>query len=84
MARYEGKRVGGTVAVHFIKKNMRYLETALALLDGDEYSEEEKYAWNRKLEREREEHKSGGDGDGSITEGKERSRKVEVEEVAGE
>ena len=84
MARYEGKRVGGTVAVHFIKKNMRYLETALALLDGDEYSEEEKYAWNRKLEREREEHKGGGDGDSSITEGKERSRKVEVEEVAGE
>jgi len=63
LARYEGKRVGGTVAVHFIKKNMWYLETALALLDGDEYSEEEKYAWNRKLEREREE--GGGDGDSS-------------------
>lgn len=35
-ARYEGRRVGGTVAVHFIKKSPWYLETALALLDGDE------------------------------------------------
>ncbi|KAI0032761.1 hypothetical protein K488DRAFT_30311, partial [Vararia minispora EC-137] len=34
--RYEGKRLGGTVVVHFIKKNMWYLETALALLGGDE------------------------------------------------
>ncbi|KDQ63574.1 glycosyltransferase family 31 protein [Jaapia argillacea MUCL 33604] len=38
-ARYEGKRVGGTVVVHFIKKNMWYLETALALLEGEEVSE---------------------------------------------
>ena len=33
--RYEGKRVGGTVVVHFIKKNMWFLETAAALLHGD-------------------------------------------------
>ncbi|KII86467.1 glycosyltransferase family 31 protein [Plicaturopsis crispa FD-325 SS-3] len=36
---YEDKRVGGTVVVHFIKKNMWYLETALAMLEGDEQSE---------------------------------------------
>jgi len=42
MKRYEEKRVGGTVVVHFIKKNMWYLETALALLDGEEYSESER------------------------------------------
>ena len=40
--RYEGKRVGGTVVVHFIKKNMWYLETALALLEGDEETEHER------------------------------------------
>lgn len=40
--RYENKRVGGTVVVHFIKKNMWFLETALAMLDGEEYSEFEK------------------------------------------
>jgi hypothetical protein len=34
--RYEGKRLGGTVVVHFIKKNMWYLETALALLGGED------------------------------------------------
>lgn len=39
--RYENKRVGGTVVVHFIKKNMWYLETALALLEGEELSEVE-------------------------------------------
>ncbi|KAJ6575088.1 hypothetical protein B0H19DRAFT_935089 [Mycena capillaripes] len=36
--RYQDRRVGGTVVVHFIKKNMWYLETALALLEGDELS----------------------------------------------
>ncbi|KAJ7487575.1 glycosyltransferase family 31 protein [Mycena galericulata] len=36
--RYKGQRVGGTVVVHFIKKNMWFLETALALLEGDELS----------------------------------------------
>ncbi|KAF7320361.1 Glycosyltransferase family 31 protein [Mycena kentingensis (nom. inval.)] len=36
--RYQGNRVGGTVVVHFIKKNMWFLETALALLEGDELS----------------------------------------------
>jgi hypothetical protein len=41
--RYEGKRVGGTVVVHFIKKNMWFMEAALALLEGEEYSEAEKF-----------------------------------------
>lgn len=41
--RYEGKRVGGTVVVHFIKKNIWFLEAALALLEGDDYSESEKF-----------------------------------------
>lgn len=45
--RYEGKRVGGTIVVHFIKKNMWYLETALALLEGEEFSEAEKYESQR-------------------------------------
>ena len=40
--RYEHKRLGGTVVVHFIKKNMWYLETALALLEGDEETEHER------------------------------------------
>ncbi|KAJ7169859.1 glycosyltransferase family 31 protein [Mycena filopes] len=35
---YQGQRVGGTVVVHFIKKNMWYLEAALALLEGEELS----------------------------------------------
>jgi len=39
--RYEGKRVGGTTAVHFIKKNPWFLETALALLEGEELTERE-------------------------------------------
>lgn len=41
--RYEGNRVGGTVVVHFIKKNMWFLETALALLEGVEQSESEQF-----------------------------------------
>lgn len=39
---YEGKRVGGTVVVHFIKKHAWYLETALALLDGEEVTDFER------------------------------------------
>lgn len=39
--RYENKRVGGTVVVHFIKKHVWWLETALALLEGPEKSESE-------------------------------------------
>lgn len=39
--RYENKRVGGTVVVHFIKKHAWFLETALAFLEADEYSESE-------------------------------------------
>lgn len=46
-ARYDGYRVGGTVVVHFIKKNMWYLETALALLEGEEQSEAERYEAGR-------------------------------------
>ncbi|KAF9478540.1 hypothetical protein BDN70DRAFT_879886 [Pholiota conissans] len=46
-ARYDGHRVGGTVVVHFIKKNMWYLETALALLEGEEQSEAERYEAGR-------------------------------------
>ncbi|KAJ3553991.1 hypothetical protein NP233_g12519 [Leucocoprinus birnbaumii] len=41
--RYQGQRVGGTVAVHFIKKHVWFLETALALLEGDERSEHEMF-----------------------------------------
>ncbi|KAG8797260.1 hypothetical protein FRC17_007802, partial [Serendipita sp. 399] len=36
-ARYENKKLGGTVLVHFIKKNEWWEETTLALLGGDEY-----------------------------------------------
>lgn len=48
--RYQGKRVGGTVVVHFIKKNMWFLETALALLEGENFSEAEKFQ-SRELEK---------------------------------
>lgn len=41
MRRYENKRVGGTVVVHFIKKHAWFLETALAFLEADDYSESE-------------------------------------------
>jgi hypothetical protein len=41
--KYEGRRVGGTVVVHFIKKNMWFLETAIALLEGSDHSEVEKF-----------------------------------------
>lgn len=34
--RYGNKRVGGTVVVHFIKKNMWFLETAAAFLHGED------------------------------------------------
>ncbi|KAJ4486093.1 glycosyltransferase family 31 protein [Lentinula aciculospora] len=40
-ARFEGKRVGGTIVVHFIKQNTWFLETALALLEGEDYTEAE-------------------------------------------
>ena len=39
--RYLGQRVGGTVVVHFIKKNPSFLETALAFLEGEEFTERE-------------------------------------------
>ncbi|KAL0951226.1 hypothetical protein HGRIS_007947 [Hohenbuehelia grisea] len=41
--RYANKRVGGTVVVHFIKKNVWFLETQLALLEGDEFSHSERH-----------------------------------------
>ncbi|KAH8120158.1 hypothetical protein DFH11DRAFT_1500542 [Phellopilus nigrolimitatus] len=40
--RYEDKRVGGTIVVHFIKKNPWFLETALAFLEGEEQTVREK------------------------------------------
>jgi hypothetical protein len=40
--RYQGRRIGGTVVVHFIKRNEWFLETALALLEGDEVVEDER------------------------------------------
>ncbi|KAF8905559.1 hypothetical protein CPB84DRAFT_1771719 [Gymnopilus junonius] len=49
-SRYEGNRLGGTVVVHYIKKNMWYLETALALLEGEEQSEAEQYESNRRIQ----------------------------------
>ncbi|KAF8642320.1 hypothetical protein AX16_009590 [Volvariella volvacea WC 439] len=42
-ARYQGQRVGGTIVVHFIKKHMWFMETAIALLEGEELSESEKF-----------------------------------------
>lgn len=40
--RYDGRRVGGTIVVHFIKKNLWFLETAYALLEGDELTDVER------------------------------------------
>ncbi|KAL1951883.1 hypothetical protein VTO73DRAFT_1032 [Trametes versicolor] len=40
--RYAGQRLGGTVVVHFIKKNMWFLETAAALLHGEDVTAEER------------------------------------------
>lgn len=37
--RYDNKRVGGTLCVHFIKKNMWFLETALTLLEMQDTTE---------------------------------------------
>jgi hypothetical protein len=47
--RYEGNRVGGTVVVHFIKKNEWFLETAMALLGGEEVIEGEE-GWTAETE----------------------------------
>ncbi|KAH9919088.1 uncharacterized protein B0H18DRAFT_1029114 [Fomitopsis serialis] len=45
--RYNHQRVGGTVVVHFIKKNMWFLETAAAFLLGDEVTDAEHgYRWH--------------------------------------
>lgn len=37
--RYTNKRIGGTVVVHFVKRNEWFLETAVALLEGDDVVE---------------------------------------------
>ncbi|KAI0788444.1 hypothetical protein C8Q75DRAFT_719845 [Abortiporus biennis] len=42
--RYDGKRIGGTVVVHFIKKNLWFLEAALALLEGVDVTDAERIA----------------------------------------
>lgn len=39
--RYNGQRLGGTIVVHFIKRNMWFFETVLALLEGEEETEYE-------------------------------------------
>lgn len=39
ITRYANKRVGGTVCVHFIKKNMWFLETALTFLEMQDTTE---------------------------------------------
>ena len=45
--RYNHQRVGGTVVVHFIKKNMWFLETAAAFLLGDDVTDAERgYHWH--------------------------------------
>ena len=49
LTRYEGRRVGGTVVVHFIKKNPWFLETALALLEGDEMTNAEMEEARKKM-----------------------------------
>lgn len=41
--RYEGKKLGGTVVVHFIKRNEWWEETTLALLGGEDVVEGEIY-----------------------------------------
>ncbi|KAI9509085.1 hypothetical protein F5148DRAFT_1190250 [Russula earlei] len=40
--RYNGQRLGGTIVVHFVKKYMWFFETALALLEGEEETEDER------------------------------------------
>ncbi|CAK5280525.1 unnamed protein product, partial [Mycena citricolor] len=42
--RYQDKRLGGTVVVHYVKKSLWYLETALALLEGPELTGNEEAA----------------------------------------
>lgn len=49
LTRYEGRRVGGTVVVHFIKKNPWFLEVALALLEGDEVTNAEMEEARKKM-----------------------------------
>lgn len=51
ITRYENKRVGGTVVVHFIKKHMWFLETALAFLEGENFSETELESLNTDADR---------------------------------
>lgn len=39
LKQYKGQRVGGTVAVHFVKENTWFYETAIAMLYGEETME---------------------------------------------
>lgn len=72
--RYEGKKLGGTVLVHFIKKNEWWEETALALLGGDDYVKSDSTYPPGRL----------GDGSGlSDNTGRSSSSSSEVEPEAG-
>ena len=51
--RYDSKRVGGTVCVHFIKKNMWFLETAVAFLEMQDTTELEMHPSGPNEENER-------------------------------
>lgn len=51
---YQGNRVGGTICIHFIKKNLWYFETALAMLEGEEVTEGELEEERGRLLKERE------------------------------
>ena len=70
--RYEDGRVGGTVVVHFIKKNMWFLETAAALLQGDDMTPLER-ALDESHDQEQEEEQpdpsesAGGDEDADVS-----------------
>jgi hypothetical protein len=48
--RYNSQQLGGTIVVHFIKKQMWFYETALALLEGVEETE---YETQRRIREER-------------------------------
>ena len=51
--RYLGQRVGGTVVVHFIKKNMWFLETAAAFLHGEDMTPLERAMGQTRRERQK-------------------------------
>ena len=65
--RYNNKRVGGTVCVHFIKKNMWYLETALTFLEMDDTTELEMHPSEPDEEESMSPGPAGGDSKKSHT-----------------